>query len=103
VWAELLALRGGAGDDDPVFRSRKGGGALDQSQANRIVHAAAKRAGIKAAVSPHYLRHSHASHAIERGASISLIQATLGHASVATTGRYLHARPSESSSSYLGL
>jgi integrase/recombinase XerD len=32
-----------------------------------------------------------------------MVQATLGHASVATTGRYLHARPTESSSTYLAL
>ena len=35
------------------------------------------------------------------GAPIHLVQATLGHASVATTSRYLHARPSDSSSRYL--
>jgi integrase/recombinase XerD len=102
VWGELVGMRGEAGADDPVFRSRKGGH-LDQSQVNRIVHAAAKGAGIKAGVSPHWLRHAHASHSIERGAPIHLVQATLGHASVATTGRYLHARPSESSSKYLPL
>jgi len=47
--------------------------------------------------SPHWLRHAHATHALERGAAIHLVQATLGHASVATTGRYLHARPTDSS------
>ena len=40
-------------------------------------------------------------HALDRGAPIHLVQATLNHQSVATTGRYLHARPSESSGSYL--
>jgi integrase/recombinase XerD len=102
VWKELLELRAGAADEAPIFRSREGGH-LDQSQVNRIVHAAAKRANLPAGVSPHWLRHAHASHAIERNAPIHLVQATLGHASVATTGRYLHARPSESSSRYLPL
>src|SRR5205823_1642153 len=37
------------------------------------------------------------------GAPIHLVQATLGHASVATTGRYLHARPTDSSSRYLAV
>jgi integrase/recombinase XerD len=46
-------------------------------------------------------RHAHASHALERGAKIHLVKATLGHASVVTTGRYLHARPDESSAMYL--
>lgn len=102
VWSELVELRGDASHDDPVFVSREGG-ALDQSQVNRIIHAAAKRARLSNDVSPHWLRHAHASHAIERGAPIHLVQSTLGHASVATTGRYLHARPSESSSRYLAI
>jgi integrase/recombinase XerD len=51
----------------------------------------------------HWLRHSHATHALERGAPIHLVQATLGHASVATTGRYLHARPTDSSSRFLAV
>ena len=50
---------------------------------------------------PHWMRHAHASHALDRSAPIHLVQATLGHASVSTTGRYLHARPTESSSFYL--
>ena len=64
--------------------------------------AAAEHAGLPASVSAHWLRHAHASHSLERGAPIHLVQATLGHASVATTGRYLHARPSDSSARYLG-
>ena len=59
------------------------------------------RAGIEKRVSPHWMRHAHASHALDRSAPIHLVQATLGHASVSTTGRYLHARPNESSSFYL--
>jgi site-specific recombinase XerD len=45
----------------------------------------------------------HATHALERGAAIHLVAATLGHSSVATTGRYLHARPTESSARYLAV
>ena len=102
LWADLLAIRNGASPDGPVFRSRKGG-RLDPSQIMRIVRAAARGAGIPANVSPHWLRHAHASHALDRGAPIHLVQATLGHASVATTGRYLHARPADSSSRYLAV
>jgi len=101
VYQDLLALRRGASDDVPVFRSRKGGGPLDTSQVLRVVRAAATRAGIAAKVSPHWLRHSHATHALERQAPIHLVAATLGHSSVATTGKYLHARPSDSSARYL--
>jgi integrase/recombinase XerD len=68
-----------------------------------IVLEAAQRAGVELAVSPHWLRHAHASHALDRGAPIHLVQATLGHASVATTGHYLHARPTDSSARYLAV
>jgi integrase/recombinase XerD len=100
VWNALRALRNDAREGDPVFRSRKGGH-LDESQVWRIVRKASKRAGIEKEVSCHWLRHAHASHALDRGAPIHLVQATLGHSSIATTGRYLHARPTDSSSSYL--
>jgi integrase/recombinase XerD len=100
TWKLLAALRGEAAPTDPVFRSRKGGH-LDVSQVRRIVYAAARRAGLPQKVSPHWLRHAHASHALDRSAPIHLVQATLGHASVSTTGRYLHARPTDSSSFYL--
>jgi site-specific recombinase XerD len=67
------------------------------------VKRAAARAGLSAEVSAHWLRHAHASHALERGSPIHLVQATLGHADISTTGRYLHARPSESSARFLGV
>jgi hypothetical protein len=47
---------------------------------------------INEAVSPHWLRHAHDSHAIDPGATLPEVQATLGHASVSTTSGYLHAR-----------
>jgi len=100
VWQAIIALREDASENSPVFRSRKGGH-LHISQLWRIVRAAAKRTGIEKAVSTHWWRHAHASHALDRGAPISLVQATLGHSSVATTGKYLHARPSDSSGNYL--
>lgn len=102
LWRTLIALRGAAGADEPVFRSAKGG-ALDPSAAHRLVKHAAARAGLPPAVSAHWLRHAHASHALDHGAPIHLVQATLGHVSVATTGRYLHARPNDSSARYLAV
>jgi len=101
VWNSLQALRGDSAENAPVFKSRKKGGHLDESQVWRIVSKAAKRAGLEKAVSCHWLRHAHASHALDRGAPIHLVQATLGHSSIATTGKYLHARPTDSSSNYL--
>jgi site-specific recombinase XerD len=99
----LTRLHPEAAGDEPVFRSRKGGRPLRTAAVLRVVRQAAKRAGIELAVSPHWLRHAHASHALDRGAPIHLVQATLGHASVSTTGRYLHARPNDSSSRFLAL
>jgi len=105
VWREVQALRADASPDDPVFRSRKGGAALTRVQVFRIVKAAAERARVVpgAAVSPHWLRHAHASHALKRGAPLSLVRDTLGHANVMTTNRYLQAEPDASSSQYLGV
>jgi integrase/recombinase XerD len=100
MWRELVALRGEAGNDDPVFKSRTGD-ALDPSQVHRIVKAAAARAGLPEAVSAHYLRHAHVSHALDRGAPAHLVQATVGHSDLRTTSRYAHARPNESSATYL--
>ena len=95
--------------DAPLFRSQKRGPdggprAITARQAERIIKATARKAGLKNAseVSPHWLRHAHASHAMARGAKIHLVQATLGHSDISTTGRYLHARPDESSALYLG-
>ena len=94
-WTQLLSIRGDAGPVDAIFRSRKGGH-LEISQVRRIVYAAAKKAGLEQKVSPHWMRHAHASHALDRSAPIHLVQATLGHSSISTTGRYLDARPTES-------
>lgn len=106
VWKRLTGLRTPkAGAADPVFRSRKreNGGVLQPLAVFRIVRKASIRAGIELPVSPHWFRHAHASHALDRGAPIHLVQATLGHASITTTGRYLHARPNDSSSRFLPL
>lgn len=102
VKAKLEGVRAGATGEAPVFLSRRKK-AISANQVLRIVKAAATRAGIDRNVVVHTLRHCHASHSLEHGAPISLVQSTLGHASVATTGRYLHARPNDSSSRFLPL
>jgi integrase/recombinase XerD len=103
TWAALVSLRpAGAAGTDPVFVSQKGG-SLDESQVHRIVATAAERAGIEGNVSPHWLRHSHASHAIDRGATVVLVRDTLGHSSLAVTSMYAHAKPTESSALHLSV
>ena len=104
VWKELHSLKKeGNTSTRPVFPSRTRGGFLTPTQVRRLVYQAAQQASLDERPSPHWLRHAHATHALERGAPIHLVQATLGHASVATTGRYLHARPTDSSAKYLPL
>jgi integrase/recombinase XerD len=93
VSRSLLSLRSDAGDGDHLLRSRMGGGKLTERNINAIVKRAAAKAGINEAVSPHWLRHAHGSHAIDRGASLPEVQTTLGHGNIATTSGYLHARP----------
>jgi integrase/recombinase XerD len=100
TWKALQCFRSGAPNSAPVFVSQKGG-ALDASQVHRIVKAAAARAGIDGNVSAHWLRHSHASHSLDRGANIAVVRDTLGHSSLAITSRYTHAKPNESSSDFL--
>jgi integrase/recombinase XerD len=97
VSRSLLSLRGDAGANDPVFPSRKRGGHLTERAVLGMVKRTAAKAGVNAAVSPHWLRHAHGSHAIDRGASLPEVQATLGHSNVSTTSAYLHARPDTSS------
>lgn len=101
LWDSLQKLRKKRLGNSPVFASFKSGKKLSRSDVNDIVAKAAERAGIPGNVSPHWLRHAHASHSIERGCPIHLTQQTLGHSSLQTTGRYLHARPSDSSARYL--
>jgi len=96
VSRSLLDLREDADANDPVFASRKGN-RLTERAVNYMIKRAAERAGINGAVSPHWLRHAHGSHALDRGATLPEVQTTLGHANVATTWGYLHARPDSSS------
>jgi integrase/recombinase XerD len=95
VSRSLLSLRGDAGTSDAVFASRKGGGRLVERAVLGLLKRAAARAGLEAPVSPHWLRHAHASHAIDRGATLPEVQSTLGHSNIATTSGYLHAPPRE--------
>jgi len=72
-----------------VFLSARGA-PLSRVAAWRIVRAAALRAGIGKSVSPHWLRHSFATHLIEAGADLRAVQEMLGHASIRTTEVYTH-------------
>ncbi len=64
------------------------GGRLSRQSAWQVLQDSAERAGIKAAVSPHVMRHSFATHLLDGGADVRVVQELLGHASVTTTQIY---------------
>jgi integrase/recombinase XerD len=70
-----------------LFLNSRGGG-LSRQGAWLVLRAAVERAGVTAAVSPHTLRHSFATHLLDGGADVRVVQELLGHASVTTTQVY---------------
>ena len=77
-----------AGRGTAVLFLNARGGPLSRQSAWTILRAAARRAGITAEVSPHTLRHSFATHLLDGGADVRVVQELLGHASVTTTQIY---------------
>src|SRR5215831_2621698 len=71
-----------------LFPGRRPGQPMTCRQLSRLFHEAANGAGIKKSVSLHALRHSFATHLLERGTDIRVIQALLGHDKLDTTARY---------------
>jgi site-specific recombinase XerD len=91
VLSAYLAVRPAFGT--PVLFVSRSGLPLSARDARRVVTRLAKRAGIDKKVTPHVLRHTFATQALEKGADVATVAAILGHESIATTSRYLH--PSE--------
>ena len=71
-----------------LFPGRMRGQPMTTRQLNRLFHETAEAAGIKKSVTLHALRHSFATHLLERGTDIRIIQALLGHDKLDTTARY---------------
>jgi integrase/recombinase XerD len=76
------------GKGTPAIFLNVRGGRLSRQSAWQVLQDAAERAGISSAVSPHTLRHSFATHLLEGGADVRVVQELLGHASVTTTQIY---------------
>lgn len=91
-----------AGPDSPIFPAvRDPSRPIGKRQLLTIVKCAANNAGLSPKVSSHWLRHCHASHAIDNGAPITLVRDTLGHANLSITNQYAHARPNDGSARFL--
>jgi integrase/recombinase XerD len=85
-----LATRGGALDrGGPLFLSVRGD-RLDRRRAWEMLQNTARTAGLEEKISPHTLRHSFATHLLEGGADLRIVQELLGHASISTTQLYTH-------------
>lgn len=86
VRARPLLSAAGKGSSRLFLNSR--GGPLSRQSAWAILRTCAERADIQAAISPHTLRHSFATHLLDGGADVRVVQELLGHASVTTTQVY---------------
>lgn len=90
VDAYLLKVRKEEDQNEALFLNGKRGRRIDRYCVWHIVKHYAQKARITKKISPHTLRHSFATHLLENGADLRVIQEMLGHASIATTDKYTH-------------
>jgi len=93
VYTELLAYLLDRGKRGPLFRTAIRKSRLRVKDVCAIVRAAAQRAGLPDDVTPRTLRHSFATHLMDRGVDLAVIASLMGHRSPQETGVYLHVLP----------
>ena len=81
------------GKRGPLFRTSTRKRRLRVVDVCEVVTAAATRAGLRAGVTPRTLRHSFATHLMDRGVDLAIIASLMGHRSPQETGVYLHVLP----------
>jgi len=79
-----------SGPSDGPFLLSKRGYPLDRHQVWRRIKGYAKEVGVMKKISPHTFRHTYATHLLDNGADLRVIQEFLGHAEISTTERYTH-------------
>ena len=100
LWRQVLEFKQIDRDRQWVFVTRTGN-QMERSVIHRMVKRTCQRSGVDERASCHWLRHSHATHSLEAGCNLRLLQLSLGHASVTTTEKYLHISPDKGSSQYI--
>jgi integrase/recombinase XerD len=93
LYTELLAYLLEHGKRGPLFRTSIRKRRLRASDVCEVVTAAAARAGLRSEVTPRTLRHSFATHLMDRGVDLAVIASLMGHRSPQETGVYLHVLP----------
>lgn len=93
LYTELLAYLLERGNRGPLFRTSTHKRRLRAADICEIVSAAAERAGLRDGVTPRTLRHSFATHLMDRGVDLAIIASLMGHRSPQETGVYLHVLP----------
>jgi site-specific recombinase XerD len=102
TWQVPQALDIFQGKENYICPNLKAGKAMSHDGIAKAVQRCGRLIGVQN-ISPHILRHSHATHAVRRGVPLDLIRNTLGHTSLNTNQIYLKANPSDANGLHLGV